>query len=133
MFGISAKYLHIPANMPNLVEMILTNPIMKNIFRIFLAFALSVAFVSNAHAQNPETSEGRIIIAVNTDWGVGYFTDANGKLLFKKQFEEVDAFIGGLAKAKKPTSKSAQRNTWSTASPASHPQSKPNRTSQIAS
>ena len=58
----------------------------------------SVAFVSNAHAQNPETSEGRIIIAVNTDWGVGYFTDANGKLLFKKQFEEVDAFIVGLAK-----------------------------------
>ena len=73
---------------------------MKNIFRLFLALALSVAFVSNAHAQNPETSEGRIIIAVNTDWGVGYFTDANGKLLFKKQFEEVDVFCDGYARVK---------------------------------
>lgn len=68
--------------------------------KLFLALALSVAFVSNAHAQEPDPTEGRIIIAVNTDWGVGYFTDANGKLLFKKQFEKVDKFFDGLARVK---------------------------------
>ena len=68
--------------------------------KLFLALALCVAFVSNAHAQEADPTEGRVIIAVNTDWGVGYFTDANGNLLFKKQFEEVAKFTSGVARVK---------------------------------
>ncbi|MBO7295058.1 MAG: WG repeat-containing protein, partial [Bacteroidaceae bacterium] len=42
----------------------------------------------------------RVIIAVNTPQGVGYFVDSNGTFLFKKQFEVVGAFSEGLARVK---------------------------------
>lgn len=73
---------------------------MKNILRFCLAFALSVGFVSNSHAQETESSKGKIIISVNTPWGIGYFADADGNLLFNKQFEAVEEFVDGLAKVK---------------------------------
>ena len=57
---------------------------MKNILRFCLAFALSVGFVSNSHAQETESSKGKIIISVNTPWGIGYFADADGN-----RFEEL--------------------------------------------
>ena len=73
---------------------------MKSIFKLFLAFAMSVAFLPCINAQENETVEGRVVIAVNTDWGVGYFTDENGKFLFNKQFDEVNIFHDGFAVVK---------------------------------
>ena len=45
--------------------------------------------------QSPKAS--KVIIAVNTYDGVGYFVDSEGRFLFKKQFEEVSKFTEGLA------------------------------------
>ena len=47
-----------------------------------------------------QSKDSMIIIAVNTPNGVGYFVDSEGKILFKKQFEEVDKFSEGLAPVK---------------------------------
>jgi hypothetical protein len=53
----------------------------------------------NSKAQE-EAHKGKVIFAVNTTWGIGYYADANGRFLFKRQFEEVDAFSCGLAKVR---------------------------------
>ena len=45
--------------------------------------------------QSPKTS--KVIIAVNTSDGVGYFLDSEGNKLFNKQFEKVWKFSEGLA------------------------------------
>lgn len=42
----------------------------------------------------------KVIIAVNTPHGVGYFTDCEGCFLFRKQFEGVSQFTEGLARVK---------------------------------
>ena len=48
--------------------------------------------------QSPKTY--KVIIAVNTPHGVGYFADSEGNKLFNKQFEEVCEFSEGLARVK---------------------------------
>ena len=48
--------------------------------------------------QSPKTY--KVIIAVNTPHGVGYFVDSEGNKLFNKQFEEVCDFSEGLARVK---------------------------------
>ena len=48
--------------------------------------------------QSPKTS--KVIIAVNTPNGVGYFVDSEGNKLFNKQFKEVCDFSEGLARVK---------------------------------
>ena len=45
--------------------------------------------------QSPKAS--KVIIAVNTSHGIGYFVDSEGTFLFNKQFEEVSKFTEGLA------------------------------------
>ena len=67
---------------------------MKNILRFCLAFALSVGLVSNSHAQETESLKGKIIISVNTPWGIGYFADADGNLL-----SDVVAYVNGKVAA----------------------------------
>ena len=47
-------------------------------------------------AQSPKAS--KVIIAVNTPHGVGYFVDSEGNELFNKQFEKVSCFFEGLAR-----------------------------------
>jgi hypothetical protein len=49
-------------------------------------------------AQSPKAS--KVIIAVNTPDGVGYFADSEGNKLFNKQFEKVWKFSEGLAAVK---------------------------------
>ena len=49
-------------------------------------------------AQSLQTS--KVIIAVNTPHGVGYFVDSEGNKLFNKQFERVRNFFEGLASVK---------------------------------
>ena len=49
-----------------------------------------------AAQQFPKTY--KVIIAVNTPHGVGYFADSEGNKLFNKQFEEVCEFSEGLAR-----------------------------------
>ena len=44
--------------------------------------------------QSPKTS--KVIIAVNTTHGIGYFVDSEGNKLFNKQFEGVRKFTEGL-------------------------------------
>ena len=51
-----------------------------------------------AAQQSPKTY--KVIIAVNTPHGVGYFADSEGNELFNKQFEEVCDFSKGLAPVK---------------------------------
>lgn len=48
--------------------------------------------------QSPNTS--KVIIAVNTPDGIGYFVDSEGNKLFNKQFDEVRSFSEGLAGVK---------------------------------
>ena len=47
-------------------------------------------------AQSPKAS--KVIIAVNTPDGVGYFADSEGNKLFNMQFEWVSSFSEGLAR-----------------------------------
>ena len=54
-----------------------------------------MANINEQAAQSLQTS--KVIIAVNTPDGVGYFVDSEGRFLFKKQFEEVSKFTEGLA------------------------------------
>ena len=51
-----------------------------------------------AAQQSPKTY--KVIIAVNTPHGVGYFEDSEGNKLFNKQFEKVRNFSEGLAPVK---------------------------------
>lgn len=68
---------------------------------ICIAMSLWAMLGFSAGAQQVEKENAELIVAVNTDWGVGYFTDAEGRLLFKKQFEAVEPFFEGLAAVKK--------------------------------
>ena len=43
------------------------------------------------------SSSSKVIIAVNTDAGIGYFVDSEGKFLFGKQFDHVYSFFEGFA------------------------------------
>ena len=45
-----------------------------------------------------QSKDSMVIIAVNTDNDVGYFTDNKGTFLFNKQFEEVRKFSEDLAR-----------------------------------
>ena len=51
----------------------------------------------NEQVAEQSTKASKVIIAVNTPNGVGYFVDSEGRFLFKKQFEEVSKFTEGLA------------------------------------
>ena len=51
-----------------------------------------------AAQQFPKTY--KVIIAVNTSHGIGYFVDSEGNKLFNKQFERVRNFFEGLASVK---------------------------------
>ncbi|MBR4297047.1 MAG: WG repeat-containing protein, partial [Bacteroidaceae bacterium] len=58
---------------------------------------------TNQDTDSEQTLQGKdsmVIIAVNTDNGVGFFTDNKGTFLFNKQFEGVSKFSEGLARVK---------------------------------
>ena len=57
---------------------------------------LMMCACSVVNAQTKEKPK-KLIIAVNTHHGVGYFTDNTGTFLFNKQFERVSEFSEGLA------------------------------------
>jgi hypothetical protein len=67
---------------------------------ILLVLSLLAINCYNGNAQGPHNNKGKVIIAVNTSWRIGYFADENGKLLFNKQFDEVNIFYEGFAKVK---------------------------------
>lgn len=61
-----------------------------------------LVMICSCHSSNSNStiiSDEPVIISINTG-SVGYFTDADGSLLFGKQFEAVDAFSEGLAAVK---------------------------------
>ena len=51
--------------------------------------------MANHNEQIAEKSS-KVIIAVNTTHGIGYFVDSEGNKLFNKQFEGVRKFTEGL-------------------------------------
>ena len=53
----------------------------------------------NEQAAPPQKTS-KVIIAVNTPDGIGYFVDSEGNKLFNKQFDEVRSFSEGLAGVK---------------------------------
>ena len=68
---------------------------MKRISIILIAlFSLNL---HSASAQDASNDGGKVIIAVNTNWGVGYYTDDKGNFLFRHHFEKVCPFVDGLA------------------------------------
>ena len=70
---------------------------MKSISSALLCMLmLMVCACSVVNAQTKENPK-KVIIAVNTPHGVGYFTDNKGTFLFNKQFEWVGKFSEGLA------------------------------------
>ena len=56
---------------------------------------------SNEQAAQQSPKTYKVIIAVNTPDGVGYFVDSEGNKLFNKQFERVRNFSEGLAPVRK--------------------------------
>ena len=66
---------------------------------------LMVCASSVVNAQTKEKPK-KLIIAVNTPHGVGYFTDNKGTFLFNKQFERVSAFSEGFSRVE-------QNGKWS--------------------
>jgi serine/threonine-protein kinase len=75
------------------------NNYMKRLIIVALALFAMCGVYSRAQ-ESKAGADGEVIFAVNTAWKVGYFTDANGRFLFKKQFQDVEAFSDGLARVK---------------------------------
>jgi hypothetical protein len=66
---------------------------MKSLHFVLLSLVLAPLCVFST--DTPSTS--KVIIAVNTEAGVGYFVDSVGSPLFDVQFESVKRFSEGLA------------------------------------
>ena len=62
----------------------------------FVVVALLCACGVSSSVVNTSSSS-KVIIAVNTSAGIGYFVDSEGKILFGKQFDHVYSFSEGLA------------------------------------
>ena len=74
-----------------------------NIMKRLICLVLSLLAIGcyNGNAQGTQNNTGKVIIAVNTPWGVGYFADANGNMLLGQKFDFVRPFQDGLAAVKK--------------------------------
>lgn len=67
---------------------------MKNISAILCALAalFAASCSSNTNSKASKADEGVLVIAVSTDDGGAYFTDANGQMLFGQMYDRVGFF-----------------------------------------
>ena len=73
---------------------------MKSIQLLLLGILMPMVCAWGQSSQQGENHALRVIIAVNTTHGEGYFVDSEGNRLFNKQFEGVGPFSEGLARVK---------------------------------
>ena len=73
---------------------------MKSIQLLLLGILMPMVCAWGQSSQQGENHAPRVIIAVNTTHGEGYFVDSKGNRLFNKQFEGVGPFSEGLARVK---------------------------------
>ena len=73
---------------------------MKSIQLLLLGILMPMVCAWGQSSQQGENHAPRVIIAVNTTHGEGYFVDSEGNRLFNKQFEGVGPFSEGLARVK---------------------------------
>ena len=75
---------------------------MKKLFSTVLSLFTICAFSGFAQEDvSGVQKESAILISVNSNDGVGYFTDVNGRKLFGQDFQNVSKFVNGLAAVKK--------------------------------
>lgn len=75
---------------------------MKKLFSTVLSLFTICAFSGFAQEDvSGVQNKSAILIAVNSNDGVGYFTDLNGRKLFGLDFQNVSKFVNGLAAVKK--------------------------------
>lgn len=67
---------------------------MKRLLISLLSLTAMIGINAKAHVSPADST---LVIAVNTNEGLGYFTDADGNLLFDKKFDEVMPFYSELA------------------------------------
>ena len=68
---------------------------MKSLKFIFLTSVM--ALLCGCGGSGGTATSSRVVIAVNTEAGIGYFMDSEGSFLFGRQFEGVGSFSEGLA------------------------------------